>query len=187
MADTQQTKKLEREYTINLRRELLQVPQYERSGRAIKAIKKFIAKHMKVPDRDVKNVKLDVYFNNEIWYRGRTNPPTKVRVKAIKEGDIVRVNFVDIPQHIKFAKAKIEKMHKKAEKKAAEKPAEAKPEPVSPEQKPAEKTEEQKKDEVEKEKSGEVQNIQEAKMAEKAQKHTTKVKPESYHRVALKK
>src|SRR3989338_9112388 len=95
------TDKLEREYIIPLRREWLKVPMYERTGRAIKAIKKFIAKNMKVIDRDVSKVKLDVYFNNEIWFRGRANPPSKIKVKAVKEGDIVKVGLADIPEHIK--------------------------------------------------------------------------------------
>ena len=173
---------LEREYVIPLRKALLRVPQYRRSGRAIKAIKKFIAKHMKVADRDVKNVKLDVYFNNEVWFRGRANPPTKVKVKARKEGDIVHVEFVDVPEHVKFLKAKHEQRHKKTDKKA----------PVS-EEKPAHaetlaKTEEQKKDESEKEKSVAEFNIKEAEKAQKAQKHITKHE-ETHHptRMALKK
>ncbi len=174
-------KTLEREYVIPLRKAILRVPQYERSGRAIKAIKKFIAKHMKVPDRDVKYVKLDIYFNNEVWFRGRANPPTKVKVKAIKEGDIVRVQFVDIPQHVKFLKAKHEKKNKKSTKKGSvveERPAHGEPQV---------KTEEQKEDEVEKEKAVAEQRTKEAKMDVKAQKHLTKMNEESHHRMALKK
>jgi len=173
---------LEREYVIPLRRELLKVPIYRRSERAVKAIKKFIAKHMKVTDRDVKKVKLDVYLNNEIWFRGITNPPSKVKVKARKEGDIVKVDFVEIPAHVKFLKGKHEKRHKKPEVKK-----EAKPEAKPAETKEEVKTEEQKKDEAEKEKATELLHAKEAKQDAKAQKHTTKVKEESYHRQALKK
>src|SRR3989344_9506839 len=104
MADQNQT--IEREYIIPIRKKSLKVVRYERTGRAIKIIKQFIAKHMKVPDRDVSKVKLDVYLNNEIWFRGRAHPPSKIKVKATKIGDIVKVDFVDIPEHVKFAKAK---------------------------------------------------------------------------------
>ena len=66
--------KLEREYIIPLRSEWRKVANYRRTGRAVKAIKKFIAKHMKVPDRDLDKVKLDMYLNNELWFRGRKKP-----------------------------------------------------------------------------------------------------------------
>src|SRR3989338_7532683 len=164
-----ETKILEREYVIPLRRELLKVPQYERAGRAIKAIKKFIAKHMKVLERDVNKVKLDMYFNNEVWFRGRTNPPSKVKVKARKEGDIVKVDFVETPAHIKFLKSKHERLHKKAEKKVEAKEEEKKSEGTEV------KTGEQKKDEAEKETSVAEQRVKEAKQDKTAQKHTTKV------------
>lgn len=178
------SEKLEREYIIPLRREWHRVQAYERTGRAIKAIKKFIAKHMKVQDRDLSKVKLDVYLNNELWYRGRKNPPAKIKVRATKEGDIVKVNFVEIPQHVKFLKAKDEKRHKKAEEtKPAEKPE------VKPEEKAEEKTEEQKKDEKEKETSTEIQHVKEAKEDAKAQKHMPKLdnKKSQPQRMALRK
>lgn len=175
------TQKLEREYTIPLRRFWLNVPQYERSRKAVKTIKKFIAKHMKVSDRDEDKVKLDVYFNNEIWFRGRANPPSKVKVKAVKEGDIVKVTFFETPDFVKFLKAKHEKIHKKSEKKPEvkkeEKPAEIK----------EEKTEEQKTSEQEKEKSVEQQQIKQAEQQAKVQKHLTKIKEPKIQRMALKK
>ncbi len=175
---------IEKEYIIPLRREWLKVPQYERTGRAIKAIKKFIAKHMKIPDRDVKKVKLDVFFNNEIWFRGRKNPPSKIKLKAIKEKDIVRLDFVEIPEHVKFIKQKLEKRNKEADKKPEEKKEEIK----KPEEKTLiEKTEEQKIDEKEKEQAVAEQRSKENELQAKAQKHLTKKKETSYHRMALKK
>src|SRR3989338_3997715 len=123
-AKTTKEESLTREYVIPLRRYWLRVPKYERAGKAIKAIKIFIAKHMKVPDRDVDNVRLDVYFNNDIWFRGRKYPPAKVKVKATKEGDIVRVTFADstMPDAVKFIKAKNENRLKSIEKKEEGKP-----------------------------------------------------------------
>jgi large subunit ribosomal protein L31e len=172
----EQTKTLEREYVIPLRREWVRVPVYERTGRAIKAIKKFIAKHMKVLDRDVNNVKLDVYFNNELWFRGRANPPAKIKVRAIKEGEIVRVNFVETPEHVKMLKSKHEKLHKAAEKK---------PEMKSEKK---EETPEEKKEETEKEKAVAEERLKEMKQEAKAEKHVTKVeKAQHPQRMALQK
>ena len=182
MAQQTQKPTLEREYIIPLRRAILKVPRYERTGKAVKIIKKFIAKHMKIPDRDTQKVKLDVYLNNELWFRGRKNPPAKIKVKAIKEDDIVKVDFVEMPEHVRFLKQKLEKRHKPGEKKP-EKPEEQKPQ----EEKPEEKSEEKKIEEQEKEKAVAEQHIKEAEIQAKAQKHLTKVKEPGFHRMALKK
>ncbi|MBX4196898.1 50S ribosomal protein L31e [Candidatus Pacearchaeota archaeon] len=170
-----ETKILEREYIIPLRRAWINVPHYERTGKAIKTIKKFIAKHMKVVDRDVSKVKLDVYFNNELWFRGRRHPPAKVKVRARKDGDIVKVEFVETPEHVKFLKAKHGKMHVKPEKKE-EKEAPT-PEEV-----------EKRVEEKEKEKSVAEANIKEFKAESKAEKHSTKPeKAQRPQRMALQK
>lgn len=177
-----ETKMIEKEYVIPLRKAWLKVPQYERTGRAIKTIKKFIAKHMKIPDRDVEKVKLDVFLNNEIWFRGRKNPPSKIKVKARKENEIVKLDFVEIPERIKFIKQRLEKQHKEAEKKP-----EPKPEEKKGEIKAEEKTEEKKVEEKEKEKAVAEQHLKEAEQQAKAQKHLTKKKEPGYFRMALKK
>jgi large subunit ribosomal protein L31e len=168
---------LEREYVIPLRREFIKKPYYKRARRAAITVKQFIAKHMKVPERDLDKVKLDVYLNNEIWARGKSNPPAKVKVKATKKGDIVYVTFAEIPQSVKFAKAKSEKRHSSSEK-SKEKPAEAKPEEGT-------KTEAQKKDEAEKEKSTEIQHTKEIKQEITAEKHTTPVKETGFNRTSM--
>ena len=174
-------KTLVREYVIPLRRRWLNVPEYERSRKAVKTIKAFIAKHMKVPERDTDYVKLDVYFNNEIWFRGRSKPPAKVKVKATKTGDFVKVEFVTMPQAVMYAKQKNEKFHKKVEKKVEVK-ADSKTE------KKEEQTQAQKKNETEKEISTEEQNIKEAKLETKAERHMPKIEKASHpQRMALKK
>lgn len=180
MAEENKTK-LEREYVIPLRREWLKVAQYRRAGRAAKAIKQFIAKHMKVPDRDVDKVKVDMYLNNEVWSRGKRSPPSRIKVRAIKEGDIVRVEFVEIPEHVKFLKSKNERFHKEAEKKE-EKPAEKTAEKTEQDKK---ETAEEKKVEVEKEKAGEEKQIKEAKTEAKADKHTQKKKAPEIRRTSM--
>jgi large subunit ribosomal protein L31e len=180
MAETQ---KLEREYVIPLRKVWGRMQEYRRAGRAAKAVKKFIAKHMKVPGRDVEKVKLDMYLNNEIWFRGVRHPPAKIKVKAIKEGDIVRVEFVETPEHIKFLKAKHQKIHKKRE--AKEEAKEEKKE--TPAQSPEEKKEdeEKKKDEAEKGKAVEESQIKEAKKEKLTEKHAPKIKKTEVHRTSM--
>ncbi|MEK6855883.1 MAG: 50S ribosomal protein L31e [Nanoarchaeota archaeon] len=167
-----------REYTIPLRRFWFGARTYERTSRAVKAIKQFIAKHMKVEDRDLDKVKLDVYLNNEVWYKGRATPPSKVKVRAVKEGDIVKVTFLETPAHVKFASAKHARRHKAAEKSKT----------PSSEVKPEEKTEEQKTDEKEKETSTAIAKETEIKQDINAAKHTTKFEKAVHpQRMALKK
>ena len=109
---------LTRVYTINLGRAWL-TPEYKRTDRVINIIREFAEKHMKSSD-----VKLDQDLNRQVWTRGKTNPPRKVRVKMVKdEDDVVTVSLYEEP--VESAPA------------AEEKPAEAKVEAPS-EEKPAE-------------------------------------------------
>src|SRR3989344_4558909 len=50
---------LEREYIIPLRRTWLKVPEYKRGKKAVKAIKLFLVRHMKVYDRDIRKIKIE--------------------------------------------------------------------------------------------------------------------------------
>lgn len=180
----EKTQKLEREYIIPLRREWQKVVSFRRAGRAAKAIKQFIAKHMKVEDRNIDNVKLDMYLNNELWFRGRKKPPAKIKVKAVKEGNVVQVTFAETPKHVGFLKARHEKLNAKAPEKKKE---EAKPEAKKEETKEIKEEKiEEKKVEVEKEKAVAILHEKEAEAAEKTLKHTSKVKPETFHRKAMK-
>jgi large subunit ribosomal protein L31e len=113
--------KLEREYIVPLRREWLKVPKYRRSSRAVKALKKFIARHMKLYDSDLRKVKIDQVLNNELRFRGMKKPPAKIKVRARKFDDIIRVELVEIPAHVKFKKLKEEKKKAEIEKKVKEK------------------------------------------------------------------
>ncbi len=174
---------VEREYTIPLRNEWRKVANYRRTGRAVKEIKKFIARHMKVPDRDVDKVKLDIYLNNEIWFRGKQKPPAKIKVRVRRVGELVMVELADIPEYVKFRMQRHQNQQKKSDK--AEKAS-----PIKPKQKDEEikkEDEEKKVDEAEKEKSVADVRAQDAKQDAKAFKHTTKVKEPKIHRMALKK
>lgn len=180
-----ETQKLEREYVIPLRREWRKTANYRRAGIAIREIKRFVARHMRVQDRDVDKVKLDVYLNNEVWFRGRQKPPAKIRVKARKEGEIVKVELAEIPKHVEFLKKKQEKVKKIGEAKKPEE-APAKTEEKKEEIKPEEQ-EEKKKEEVEKEKAVAEQRATEAKQEAKMQKHLKKTKETQIRRMALRK
>ncbi len=168
----------ERIYIIPLRKHWMQKPEYKRSRAAIMAIKQFVARHMRVEDRDIRKVKLDVYFNNEVWFKGRSKPPAKVKVKVFREGENVRVTFVDVPQQVKYKQAKNSKVHKPSDKpKEMEAPKHTdKVEKAAEEARENEenKTEAQKKDEKEKEKAvAEAAQI-DAKQDKKEKKHTPK-------------
>src|SRR5919197_1142191 len=70
-----------RVYTINLGKAWI-TPQYRRTDRVVNMIREFARKHMKSDE-----IKLDQDLNRQIWSRGKTNPPRKVRVKMVKDED----------------------------------------------------------------------------------------------------
>ncbi len=112
--------KLEREYTIPLRRQWSKTQSYKRVPKSIKAIKEFLVRHMKIYDRDLKKVKINQFLNEELWFRGIKNPPSKIKVKATKEKnkdgeEIVNVELFELPKELKFKKARQEKQSQKAE------------------------------------------------------------------------
>ena len=106
--------KIEREYIIPLRTYFKRVPRYKRANRTIKGIKEFLARHMKLYDRDLKNIKLDTYINEYVWARGIKKPPVKIKVKAIKQGEIVRAELVDLSEKLKYKKLRELKVQKQA-------------------------------------------------------------------------
>ncbi len=170
----------QREYVIPLRKEWMKVPRYKRTSKSVKAIKEFVAKHMKVPERDLNKVKLDVYLNNELWFRGMKKPPAKVKVLAKKDGEIVRVEMAEVPEMVKFLKARHERRHKKSEKK--EKKEEVKPSATE------EETSEKKENEKEKSKSVEQAQTKALEKSANVQKHTVQTqKGPQIQRKALKK
>jgi large subunit ribosomal protein L31e len=93
---------LEREYVIPLRRKISTVPRYRRAKKAIRVIREFLAKHMKVENRDISKIKIDKYLNQEIWFRGIKKPAAKIKVKAVKKDGIVYAELADIPEKVKF-------------------------------------------------------------------------------------
>jgi len=174
MAEKNETK-LEREYIIPLRKRFNIVPRYQKTNKAVKTVKEFLAKHMKVRDRDLDKIKLDKYINEFLWSRGIKNPPSKIKVKAVKEGEIVRAELVDFPTNLKFKKLREEKVENAA-KEVAKKRKSEKVQEEKVEENKAEAEEAQKKVEEEK-KEAVVEAGQKIEKAEaKEMKHTTKAK-----------
>ncbi len=177
---------IEREYIINLRDKWKNVPRYKRANKAIKAIKQFIARHMKIYDRDLKKVKVDKYLNEIIWLRGIKKPPTKIKVKAIKnDKEIIKVEASEMPEKLKFKKLREERREKEGK-------AVKKKEKIEEEKKPEEIIKEAEKKEEEKEKKAAVVEAGKEleKIAAKKVKHEAKIKarePKRQFRQALKK
>ncbi len=170
------TEKIEREYTIPLRKRFNVVPRYKKTNKAVKTIKEFLVRHMKIRDRDLKKIKIDRYLNEFMWFRGIRNPPAKVKVKVREElsdkGKIIRVELADFPKNLKFKKAREEKREKMALEKVSKKKIVEKPE----EKKDIKNTEkiEEKKDEEKEKKSAIVEAGKEIeKTAAKQAKHQT--------------
>ncbi|MFA5020059.1 MAG: 50S ribosomal protein L31e [Candidatus Pacearchaeota archaeon] len=184
MAKTKELAK-EREYVVNLRREIMKVPKHKRTPKAVKAMKQFVAKHMRISDRDVKKVKLDKWLNQELWFRGIKNPPTKLKIKVKRDADNVLVSLLELPEKWKFAKEREEKNKKEAEKikehKKKEK-EEIKREEIKEEKKDGKEEEEKKEAVVE-------AGLKQAEVQQKQLKHTQVDKQEKTkpRRMALQK
>ena len=177
---------LEREYTVPLRRGWLKVANHKRANRAITELKKFIVRHMKIYDRDLRKVKIDNYLNNEIRFRGMRKPPANIHVKAKKyDNDIVRVELVTLPKHIEFAKKRQDKMSSDIKKKVEEKPSSVSEKgskakafesgTETENSKNEEKDEKKAAEAVDKEQASRDENLELAKEQAKEQKHVTKV------------
>jgi large subunit ribosomal protein L31e len=79
MSNTEEN--LTRVYTINLGKAWI-TPKYKRADRVINIVKDFAKRHMKSDE-----IKIDQDLNRQIWSRGKTNPPRKIRVRMVKDED----------------------------------------------------------------------------------------------------
>ena len=79
MSNTEEN--LTRVYTINLGKAWI-TPKYKRADRVINIVKDFAKRHMKSDE-----IKIDQDLNRQIWSRGKSNPPRKIRVRMIKDED----------------------------------------------------------------------------------------------------
>lgn len=175
MAKTTETKdkNIEREYIIPLRKKWSIVPRYKKANKAVKTIKEFLARHMKIRDRDLDKIKIDKYLNEAVWERGIRHPPAKIKVRAVKEGEIVRAELAEMPESIRFKKLRKEKIESSA-KEIAKKKKKEKSEENAEEKKEPEKTESEKRNEEEKKESTVEAEEKIEKAEARIEKHTTK-------------
>jgi large subunit ribosomal protein L31e len=180
-------KKIEREYVIPLRERCRSVPRYKKTPKAVKTVKEFLVRHMQIRDKDLNKIKIDRFLNEQLWQRGIKKPLHKVKVKVVKEDEIVKVYSTDLPAKINFKKLREEKREKEG-KEALEKKKESQKTMMekakdqvkaSKEEKKEDKDNdgvEDKKEEKEKEKAVEESMEKEEKKEAKEEKHTTKPK-----------
>jgi large subunit ribosomal protein L31e len=77
----------ERIYVVPLAREYQKAPNWNRTKRAVKALRKFVTRHMK-PEA----LYLSQEVNERLWENGIKNPPRKIRVRVTKSVEgLVRV------------------------------------------------------------------------------------------------
>ena len=75
---------VERVYSIRLKHEMKRYPRWLRAKKAMRFIRSYLSRHMKVePDK----IKLDPSINEKVWERGAQKPPSKIRIRAVKFED----------------------------------------------------------------------------------------------------
>ena len=74
--------KSEQIYTIPLNTE--GYPHWKKANFAVKVIKQYLSKHMKV---DEEKIKINAPLNETVWEHGIRKPPRKIRVKATRIED----------------------------------------------------------------------------------------------------
>jgi large subunit ribosomal protein L31e len=74
--------------TLNLRKLLVKKQNWRRSESAVFILKRLLKRHLKTD-----KIKISTALNNLIWKRGIKNPKTKIKVKAVKEGEEYKVDL----------------------------------------------------------------------------------------------
>jgi len=93
MAEKKEQPALERSYTVPLRKRFINAPPYRKAQKAVKALREFLARHMKSED-----VRLGQHVNEYLWSRGIKNPPPRVKVRAVKDSEgVVRAELEGKP------------------------------------------------------------------------------------------
>ncbi len=85
---------VERVYVINLRR-TREVSRTKRSPYAVRLIRRFVARHMRV---DPENVKIDNGVNEYIWSGSIEKPPRRVEVRVTKYSDGTVKVSLNVPE-----------------------------------------------------------------------------------------
>ena len=123
MAKKEESKNvLEREYNVPLRKEYMKAPNWRRTPNAVRALRKFISKHMKS-----ENVVIGKYANLHLWKHGIKNPPHHIKVNAVKDDKgRVTVELAELPARAKRQLDKEKSLKETDKKKEAKEKAETK-------------------------------------------------------------
>ncbi len=93
MAEKEAEKEIERIYVVPLRQPKIG-PASKAAPRAVKQVRTFMTKHMKVAKQDVW---IDDSLNKALWSHGKYKIPSKIRVRAIKfEDGVVEVTLPEL-------------------------------------------------------------------------------------------
>jgi len=93
MAEKETEKEIERIYVIPLRKAKIGRSSLA-APRAIKQVRGYLTKHMKVDSEDIW---IDDSLNREIWSQGKYKIPSKIRVRAVKfEDGIVEATIPEL-------------------------------------------------------------------------------------------
>ena len=82
----------EKTFIIPFRKEFLKVPRYKRSQKAVSALRTYLQKHMKTEE-----IKIGPHLNRALHEHGKRNPPSKIKVKVIREGSVVKTELPEFP------------------------------------------------------------------------------------------
>jgi large subunit ribosomal protein L31e len=72
----------EKVVTINIKRQLLKAPQWERSKKAARFLRKALKKHTKA-----EKINIGRSINEQIWKKGAERPPIKLKVRITTKED----------------------------------------------------------------------------------------------------
>jgi len=110
MVAKKESKLIERVYNVPLRKEFRKVPRWRKTKKAVKAMREFLAKHMKS-----ENVKLSPELNELLWKHGIKNPPHHVKVTVTKDEEgLVKADLFGTKMD-KAPKKEVKKEEKKTE------------------------------------------------------------------------
>ncbi len=88
------TVEFERNYIVPFYPKLNSIPRNKRAPRAMRLLKEFIKRHMKVDDE---NIYISQEVNEYIWQRGIQKPPRKIPVRLVKYSDgVVEVSLATV-------------------------------------------------------------------------------------------
>lgn len=147
MAKTE-IKNLERTYNVPLRREYLKAPNWNRTKKAVSALRQFLSKHMKSTD-----IRLTNTLNKELWKHGIKNPPHHVKVTVSKDDKgVVMAELFGAKPKVEHSKvvSKVVKTEENKSAKETKSAEESKTEETKPEAAKLKQTEDEQKVKAEK-------------------------------------